>query len=124
MRHRFRRPGGVPVEAVGNVACVEEVAVRADRLLRSNLDVAKVQRMLRLAVLVLAGSIAFAHGAAAGVISKSAASDNVRATISYSIPGDGYFVVRLVVERAGKRVLAVRVPPYSRDLAYMRSVGK
>jgi hypothetical protein len=39
----------------------------------------------------------------------------VRATISYSIPrGEAYWVVRLVVDRAGRRVLDARVPDYSR----------
>jgi hypothetical protein len=55
-----------------------------------------------------------AQGASPLVKSATAASGNVRARIFYSIPrGEAYFVVRLVVDRAGKRVFDARVAPCS-----------
>ena len=71
--------------------------------------------MTRFAVLALAGVLVTgAYAASPPVKSETATSGNVRARIVYSIPrGEAYYVVRLIVDRAGKRVLDGRVPPCS-----------
>jgi len=52
------------------------------------------------------------------VSSETAASGGVQATIRYSIPeGEAYWVVHVVADRLGKRVLDERVPPYSAEFA-------
>ena len=67
---------------------------------------------IRVATILLAGVIATAaHGSSSPVRTETASSGSVRATITYSIPrGGAYFVVRLTVDRAGRRALDVRVP--------------
>lgn len=72
--------------------------------------------MTRLALLVLAGAFAASAGAAPPVKSETATSGDVQATISWRmVKGEGGFRVRILVTRAGRRVLDERVPPLPRD---------